>query len=38
MDDFQKISSGTSGIPPLTLESLRKAGQVKSSIADTIIK
>ena len=28
MDEFQKISSGTSGIPPLTLESLRKAGQI----------
>lgn len=38
MDEFQKISSGTSGIPPLTLESLRKTGQVKSTIADTIIK
>src|SRR6185312_11251962 len=38
MDEFQKISSGTSGIPPLTLESLRKAGQLKSTIADTIIK
>jgi hypothetical protein len=34
MDEFQKISSGTSGIPPLTLERLRKAGQ----ITDTIIK
>ena len=38
MDEFQKISSGTSGIPPLTIESLRKAGRAKSLIADTVIK
>jgi hypothetical protein len=38
MDEFQKITSGTSGIPPLTLESLRKAGQYSNPITDTIIE
>lgn len=38
MDEFQNISSGTSGIPPLTLESLRKTGQFSSPITDTTIK
>ena len=38
MDEFQKISSRTSGIPPLTLEGLRKVGQFSNSKADTTIK
>ena len=38
MDEFQKISSGTSGIPPLTLEGLRKTRELDNSKADTTIK
>jgi len=38
MDEFQKISSGTSGIPPLTLESLRKVGHFSNPITDKTIK
>lgn len=38
MDEFQKISSGTSGIPPLTLEGLRKAGRFNNPTIDTITK
>ena len=38
MDEFQKISSGTSGIPLLKLEDLRKAKQPYNLIRDTIIK
>lgn len=38
MDEFQKISSGTSGIPPLTLESLRKTGHLNNPVTDTTIK
>ncbi len=38
MDEFQKMSSGSNGIPPLTLEGLRKAGHFNSPTTDTIIK
>ena len=38
MDEFQDISSGTSGIPPLKLEDLRKAKQFDKSTIDTTIK
>lgn len=38
MDEFQKISSGTSGIPPLKLEDLRKIRQFDNSKTDTTIK
>jgi len=38
MDEFQKISSGTSGIPPLKLENLRKIRQFDNSKTDTTIK
>jgi len=38
MDEFQKISSGTSGIPTLKLEDLRKSGQFNKSAKDSAIK
>ena len=38
MDEFQNISSGTSGIPLLKLEDLRKAKQFDKSAIDTTIK
>jgi hypothetical protein len=38
MDEFQKISSGTSGLPAIKLEDLRKAKQLNNSTVDTIIK
>lgn len=38
MDEFQKISSGTSGIPSLKLEDLRKIRQFGNSKTDTINK
>ena len=38
MDEFQKISSGTSGIPPLSLESLRRAGRFNQPIKDSTNK
>ena len=38
MDEFQKISSGTSGIPSLKLEDLRKIRQFDNSKTDTTIK
>ena len=38
MDEFQKISSGTSGIPPLKFEDLRRAKQLENSTIDTTIK
>lgn len=38
MDEFQKISSGTSGIPPLKLEDLRKIRKFDNSKTDTTIK
>ena len=38
MDEFQKISSGTSGIPSLKLEDLRKIRQFGNSKTDTTTK
>jgi hypothetical protein len=38
MDEFQKISSGTSGLPEIKLEDLRKAKQLNNSTIDTITK
>lgn len=38
MDEFQKISSGTSGIPSLKLEDLRKIRQFNNPKTDTTIK
>jgi len=38
MDEFQKISSGTSGIPTLKLEDLRKSVQFDKSAKDSAIK
>jgi len=38
MDEFQKISSGTSGIPALKLEDLRKSGQIGKPAIDSTIK
>ena len=38
MDEFQKISSGTSGIPSLKLEDLRKIRQFDNSKTDSTIK
>jgi len=38
MDEFQKISSGTSGIPALKLDDLRKIRQFGNSKTDTTIK
>lgn len=38
MDEFRKISSGTSGIPAITLEGLRKTGQYDNPKTDTTIK
>ena len=38
MDEFQKISSGTSGIPTLRLEDLRKSGQIGKPAIDSTIK
>lgn len=38
MDEFQKISSGTSGIPILKLDDLRKVRQFGNSKTDTTIK
>ena len=35
MDEFQKISAGTSGIPPLKMEDLRMAGRSSHAIIDT---
>ncbi|HET7117538.1 MAG TPA: hypothetical protein VFI29_13660 [Hanamia sp.] len=38
MDEFQKISSGTSGMPSLKLEDLRKIRQFNNPTIDTTIK
>jgi len=38
MDEFQKISSGSSGIPTLRLEDLRKSEQIDKPAIDSIIK
>jgi len=37
MDEFQKINSGSSGLPPVSLENLRKAGKRNDSITDKSI-